>query len=117
MRTTSLPCISALKLHPTPQYAQVVTTLCSAFPIFTTDFSINVAVGHACTQAPHETHSDAAKAPFCPGEITDENPRPSIVSAKVPWTSSHARTHREHTMHFDGSKVKYGFDSSFAACR
>ncbi len=36
------------------------------------------------------------------------NPRPWIVSANVPWISSHARTHREQTMHFDGSKVKYG---------
>ena len=42
-------------------------------------------------------------------------PRPSIVSAKVPCTSSHARTHREHTMHLVGSKVKYGLEASFGA--
>jgi hypothetical protein len=30
-------------------------------------------------------------------------PRPSIVSAKVPCTSSQARTQRLQTMHFDGS--------------
>jgi hypothetical protein len=32
--------------------------------------------------------------------------RPSMVSAKVPCTSSQARTQREQTMHFVGSKVK-----------
>ena len=31
---------------------------------------------------------------------------PSMVSAKVPCTSSQARTQREQTMHFAGSKVK-----------
>src|ERR1700689_5162014 len=110
MRATRSPFISARNEQPTPHYPQVVTALCSGWPSSTTDFSISVAVGHACTHAPHETHSDAENALFCPGEITDENPRPSIVSAKVPCTSSHARTHREHTMHFDGSKVKYGFE-------
>jgi hypothetical protein len=29
-----------------------------------------------------------------------------MVSAKVPWVSSQARTQREQTMHFAGSKVK-----------
>ena len=38
-----------------------------------------------------------------PGETVDSKPRPAIVNAKVPWTSSQARTQREHTMHFDGS--------------
>ena len=36
-----------------------------------------------------------------------------MVSANVPCTSSHARTQREHTMHFDESNVKYGFEVSF----
>ena len=56
--------------------AQVVTTLCSGCPSSITDFSINVAVGHACTHAPHETHSDAMNGPFCPGDITDSKPAP-----------------------------------------
>lgn len=43
-----------------------------------------------------------------PGETFDSKPRPSMVSAKVPWISPHARTHREHAMHLDGSKSKYG---------
>jgi hypothetical protein len=38
-----------------------------------------------------------------PGETRESKPRPSIVSAKVPCTSSQARTQREQTMHFDGS--------------
>ena len=33
-----------------------------------------------------------------------------MVSANVPCTSSQARTQREQTMHFDGSKVKYGLE-------
>ena len=58
------------------------------------DFSINVDVGQACTQAPHDTHSDARKS-VGPAEITEAKPRPSTVSANVPWTSSQARTQRE----------------------
>ena len=69
-------------------------------------FSIKVAVGQACTQAPQETHSESKNASFCPGDTRDSNPRPSMVSANVPWVSSQARTQREQTMHFDGSKVK-----------
>ena len=46
--------------------------------------------------------------PCPPADTFDANPRPSMVSANVPCTSSHARTHREHTMHFAGSNVKYG---------
>ena len=45
-----------------------------------------------------------------PGDTTESKPRPAMVSAKVPCTSSQARTQREQTMHFDGSKVKYGFE-------
>ncbi len=32
-----------------------------------TDFSISVAVGQACTQAPQETHSESRKSSFWPG--------------------------------------------------
>src|SRR6185312_10836157 len=92
-------------------------TECSGWPVSITDFSINVAVGQACTQAPQETHSDWRKSSPMPGETTDEKPRPSMVSAKVPCTSSQARTQREQTMHLAGSKEKYGLLSSFAALR
>src|ERR1019366_1312211 len=112
MRTTSLPCISALKEQPTPQYAHVVIMLCSPCPFSMTVFSISVAVGQAWTQAPQETHSESRNSPP-PAETFEPNPRPSMVSAKVPCTSSHARTQREHTMHLAGSNLKYGFDSSF----
>ena len=80
------------------------------------EFSINVAVGQACTHAPHDTHSESMKSLF-PADTLDSKPRPSMVSAKVPCTSSQARTHREQTMHFDGSKVKYGLDSSLIASK
>ena len=49
--------------------------------------------------------------------LWNSKPRPSMVRAKVPCTSSQARTQREQTMHLDGSKVKYGLDSSFSATR
>src|ERR1700753_1893065 len=92
-------------------------TECSAWPISTTDFSIRVAVGHACTQAPQETHSLVRNGSFMPGETLESKPRPWMVNAKVPCTSSQARTQREQTMHFDGSNWKYGFDASTVADR
>ena len=78
-----------------------------------TDFSVSVAVGQACTQAPQDTHSEPRKLSLMPGETRLSKPRPEMVSAKVPCTSSQARTQREQTMHLDGSYVKYGLDSSF----
>ena len=38
-----------------------------------------------------------------PAAMRESKPRPSTVSAKVPCTSSHARTQREQTMHCEGS--------------
>ncbi len=68
-----------------------------------TFFSLSVAVGQACTQAPQDTHSELRKLSLMPGETRLSKPRPEIVNAKVPCTSSQARTQREQTMHFDGS--------------
>ncbi len=116
MRTTSVPFISALNEHPTPQYAHVVITVCSGCPCSITDFSVRVAVGHACTQAPQDTHSESMND-VAPGAIVEPKPRPATVRAKVPWTSSHARTQREQTMHFEASKLKYGFEASVGAWR
>src|SRR5215475_15872536 len=59
MRTISSPFISARNEQPTPQYAQVVIALCSAWPFSIRLFSESVAVGQACTQAPHDTHSES----------------------------------------------------------
>src|SRR5262245_28758519 len=101
MRTTSLPCMSALMPQPAAQYAQVVITLCSPCPFSKTDFSISVAVGQAWTQAPQETHSELRNS-VPPGETLDSKPRPWMVRAKVPCTSSRARTQREQTMHLEG---------------
>ena len=69
------------------------------------DFSDSVAVGHACTQAPHDTHSLLMKSTG-PAATLLSKPRPWIVSANVPWISSHARTQREQTMHLLASNVK-----------
>ncbi len=41
-----------------------------------------------------------------PALITESKPRPSTVSAKVPWMSEQARTQREQTMHEEASKAK-----------
>ena len=112
IRTTSLPFISTRNEQPTPQYAQVVITLWSGCPRSTIDFSTSVAVGHACTQAPHDTHSESRKL-VGPLAIFDAKPRPCSVSAKVPWMSSQARTQREQAMHLPGSKSKYGLLVSF----
>ena len=38
-----------------------------------------------------------------PAETRLSKPRPEMVSAKVPCTSSQARTQRLQTMHLDGS--------------
>ena len=81
-----------------------------------TDFSVSVAVGQACTQAPQDTHSLSMKS-VPPADTRLLKPRPSMVSAKVPCTSSHARTQRLHTMHLEVSKVKYGLLSSLARPR
>ena len=81
----------------------MVTTECSGWPISISDFSLSVAVGHACTQAPHETHSLSRKLSAMPGETRLSKPRPEIVSAKVPCVSSQARTQRLQTMHLEGS--------------
>src|SRR5680860_1498615 len=106
MRTNWSPFISALNEQPTPQYAQVVTTLCSGWPASITVFSISVDVGQACTQAPQDTHSESMNGSFWLATTLESKARPSMVSAKVPCTSSHARTQREHTMHLLGSKLK-----------
>src|ERR1700739_4973057 len=79
IRTTCPPFISASNAQPTPQYAQGVITLCSGVPASTPVLSMSVAVGHACTQAPHETHSDSMKGSIWPGETTELNPRVAIV--------------------------------------
>ncbi len=81
----------------------MVTTECSGWPISITAFSVSVAVGQACTQAPHDTHSLSRKLSDMPGETRLSKPRPEMVSAKVPCTSSQARTQRLQTMHLDGS--------------
>ena len=60
----------------------------------------------ASAQAPHETQSEAMNEEPCPAATFESKPRPWMVSAKVPCTSSHARTQREHTMHLLGSKLK-----------
>ena len=83
-----------------------------------TVFSCSVEVGHACTHAPHETHSESMKRLARARRTTRESkPRPEIVSANVPCTSPHARTQREQAMHLLSSKEKYGLLSSVAPSR
>src|SRR5215475_11532068 len=82
MRTSSSPFISARNEQPTPQYAHVVTSLCVAWPFAIRDFSVRAEVGHACTQAPHDTHSDCRNESSWLADTVDSKPRPWIVSAK-----------------------------------
>src|SRR5690606_3534196 len=117
MRTTSWPFISALKPQPTPQYAHVVITECSAWPIMMTVLSCRVEVGQACTQAPQDTHSLSRHGWSRPAAPPEAKPLPEMVRANVPWVSSQARTQRLQTMHLDGSYEKYGFESSVRSCR
>src|SRR5579859_2840639 len=121
MRTTSAsapsPFTSALKLQPTPQYAQVVVTARSVCPKPTMDFSVSAAVGQDSTQAPQETHSESRKGSFWLAETLESKPRPWMVNAKVPCTPSQARTQREQTMQSSGLKAKYGVLSSFGSGR
>src|SRR5215467_4449807 len=98
MRTTSPFLDSALKEQPTPQYAHVVVVTFVGGPSWMRDFSVNASVGHASTHAPHDTHSEPRNGSFWLAETFDLKPRPWIVSANVPCTSSHARTQREQTM-------------------
>jgi len=72
-----------------------VVTERDGIPSATTDFSVSASVGQACTQAPHETHSEDRKSvPLA--LIRASKPRPDTVSAKVPCVSELARTQREH---------------------
>ena len=70
-------------------------------------FSCSVVVGQACTQAPHDTHSDSMNGSSGAGRRPASRSRgPAIVSANVPCTSSQARTQREQTMHFARIEVE-----------
>ena len=84
----------------------MVTTECSGWPMAITLFSVRVAVGQAWTQAPQETHSLSKNGWSCEAATFEPKPRPAMVRARVPCTSSQARTQREQTMHLLGSKVK-----------
>ncbi len=110
MRMTSAsspsPVTSALRLHPTPQYAQVVVTARSGCPRPMIDFSVSAAVGQDSTHAPQDTHSDSRNDSSWLADTFDSKPRPWMVSAKVPCTSSQARTQREQTMHSSGLNAK-----------
>ena len=58
------------------------------------------AVGQAWTQAPQETHSESHERLASPARYLElEAAARRSVRAKVPWTSSQARTQREQTMH------------------
>ena len=83
----------------------MVSTTRVGIPSSTRDCSWSAAVGQACTHAPQDTHSEDRRS-LAPALIALSKPRPSTVSAKVPWMSAHARTQREQTMHEAGSNAK-----------
>src|SRR5262249_44931442 len=53
-------------------------------------FSVSVAVGHACTQAPHETHSESMKGLSWLAETLESNPRAWVVGADRPFCLANA---------------------------
>ena len=54
--TTLSSLIDASKLHPTPQYEQVVLTFLSTAADLDWNTSEIASVGQVCAQAPQETH-------------------------------------------------------------
>ena len=57
---------------------------CSGWPIWITDFSVSVAVGQACTQAPQETHSESMKFSCMPGETRTRSRGPRSSARRCP---------------------------------
>ena len=58
----------------------MVTTARSGLPMSLTAFSCKVAVGQACTQAPHETHSlDRKSSPVWPALTTIHQPMAELA--------------------------------------
>src|SRR5215469_3513101 len=58
-------------------------TLCSAWPFSITLFSVRVAVGQACTHAPHETHSESMNGLSWLAATFESKPRAWMVCALV----------------------------------
>ena len=63
-------------------------------------------VGQVSAQAPQETQADSRKPWSSPAAMLAEKPRPVAVSAKVPWTSSQARTQRPQEMQSSWRKAR-----------
>ena len=85
----------------------MVSTERVGMPSWTIECSWSADVGQACTHAPHDTHSELRKS-VPPALILESKPRPSMVSANVPWMSEQARTQREQAMQDASSNAKYG---------
>ena len=95
----------------------MVLTVRVGMPSSMTVFSWSVAVGQACTQAPHETHSDSMKALVRSG--ADLRLEAAALDGQREGAlhlvaGAHAA---EQTMHLLGSKAKYGLVASFGASR
>ena len=68
------------------------------------DFSRSVPSGRPARRRRRRRIRKRGSRSSCPATTFESKPRPSTVSAKVPCTSSQARTQREQTMHLAGSK-------------
>ena len=79
MRTTSLPCISALKEQPTPQYAHVVIMLCSPCPFPNPDRLLRP---NAFVQVAFST--DGQNRVLVPAEAVVTDDQRSFVFVRVP---------------------------------
>ena len=63
------------------------------------DSSVIASVGQVSAHAPQDTQAESRKPASRPAATFASKPRPTAVSAKAPWTSSHARTQRPQEMH------------------
>ena len=82
--TTLLSLIEASRLHPTPQYEQVVLTFLSTSADLDLKISEIASVGQVCAHAPHETHEESPNNISLSVVILDSKPRPLIVKTNEP---------------------------------
>ena len=92
-------------VHPTPQKPQVVVVTESIGRGSRKPGSDSAPVGQPSAHAPHETQGESIHRSPAPAATTVSNPRPCMVSAKVPCSSSQRRTHRPQAMHRSPSSL------------
>src|SRR2546422_397223 len=99
--TIESSCTCSVRLQPTPQYGQIVSTCVwrdsSHSPAARSSNSlvgISAPVGQTAMQLPQYTQADSGSATSCSVEMCEPKPRPATAIANVFWWSSpQASTH------------------------